>query len=162
MQTFGKTQKICVSGIVIAIYVVVMYFTQSFAFLQYQIRPATGLYALSYLFPFLILPLGISNSMSNMLFGGLGPFDVIGGFIAGILTSGSIYLVRRFGLSALFVIPAIIFLPGLLVPLWLSPLLNVPYLILAPGICIGQILPAVLGYLLIKALPRAELFGGKI
>jgi uncharacterized membrane protein len=151
-----KTKILCISAILIALYVAVMYITQSFAFGAYQVRIATSLYSLSYLFPFLILPLGFSNFLSNLILGGLGPLDMAGGFAAGIVTAGSIYLIRRFRLSDLLVIPAIILGPGLLVPVWLSYILNIPYLALAVSICIGQIIPGVLGYLLIKILEKLK------
>jgi uncharacterized membrane protein len=129
-----------------------MYLTQGFAFGQYQIRIATALYALSYLFPFLVVPLAIANSLSNILMGGLGMFDIVGGFGVGLATGGAIYLLQRFKAPMLFVIPVIILGPGLIVPLWLSFLIGVPYLALVVSLSIGQITPAVVGYLLIKAL----------
>ena len=86
--TKTKTQKLTISAIVIALYVVVMVVTQSFAFGAVQIRLATALYALSYIFPFLVLPLGLSNLLSNMLLGGLGIFDIVGGTIVNLLRIG--------------------------------------------------------------------------
>ena len=62
-----STRKIAISGIVIALYAILMYFTQGFAFGQYQIRIATALYSLSALAPYLIVPLGIGNMISNTL-----------------------------------------------------------------------------------------------
>ena len=61
MKKMNRTHKLALSGMVMAVYIVVMYLTQSFAFLQYQVRIATAIYALAYLFPFLVLPLGVSN-----------------------------------------------------------------------------------------------------
>ena len=58
------------SAMIMALYVVLVYITQSFSFGAYQIRIATSVYALAYLFPFLVLPLGLANSISNTLFGG--------------------------------------------------------------------------------------------
>ena len=84
-KNISKTQKLTVSAIVIAIYVVTMFFTQSFAFGAVQVRIATTLYSLAYLCPFLVLPLGLSNIISNMVLGGLGIFDILGGFIVGCL-----------------------------------------------------------------------------
>ena len=55
MKNMSKTQKMTFSAMVVAIYVVIMFFTQSFAFGAYQIRIATAMYALSYLFPFLVV-----------------------------------------------------------------------------------------------------------
>ena len=52
-KDMDRVQKMTFSAMVIALYVTVLYFTQSFSFGAYQIRIATALYALSYLFPFL-------------------------------------------------------------------------------------------------------------
>ena len=60
-QTFTNVRKLTTSGIVIALYVVILFMTQSFSFGAYQIRIVTSLYALSYLFPFLVIPLGLAN-----------------------------------------------------------------------------------------------------
>lgn len=145
-------QKLTLSGLVIAMYVVVMYMTQSFAFGQYQIRIATALYALSAIFPFLILPMGLSNLISNLLMGGLGLPDIIGGTVVGITTSALVYLVRRYRLNDWWMAVPIILCPGLMVPVWLSYLIQVPYEVLAVSITIGQIVPAVVGVLLVKQL----------
>ena len=67
----SKTKKVTISAIIMAVYVVVMMITQGIAFGFLQIRVATAIYSTAYLFPFLILPLGLSNSISNMLLGGM-------------------------------------------------------------------------------------------
>ena len=46
-ENMSKVQKLTFSAMVIALYVVILYFTQSFSFGAYQIRIATSLYALS-------------------------------------------------------------------------------------------------------------------
>ena len=69
MKNLSKTQKLCFSGAVMAIYIVLMLLTQSFAFGQYQVRIATAVYAVAYLFPFLVVPLGLANLLSNLLMG---------------------------------------------------------------------------------------------
>ena len=74
-QTFTNVRKLTTSGIVIALYVVILFMTQSFSFGAYQIRIVTSLYALSYLFPFLVIPLGLANFIANML-GGFGIIDM--------------------------------------------------------------------------------------
>ena len=51
MKNLSKTQKLTFSGAVMAVYIVVMYITQSFAFGQYQVRIATAIYSTAYLFP---------------------------------------------------------------------------------------------------------------
>ncbi|MDF2524621.1 MAG: hypothetical protein K0R31_2262 [Clostridiales bacterium] len=145
-------RKLTISAIVIALYVIIMYTTQWFAFGQYQVRIATSLYSLSYIFPFLVLPLGLSNLLSNTLMGGLGPLDMIGGFAAGIITSGLVYLIRKYKINELTIALPIILIPGLLVPVWLSYLINVPYSVLAVSVTIGQIIPGIVGVLLVKRL----------
>jgi uncharacterized membrane protein len=149
--------KLAVSGLAVAFYVVVMWATQSFAFREYQIRVATSLYALSALFPFLILPLGISNMLSNILLGGLGPLDALGGFAAGVLTASAVYGIKRLGWNEMLIALPIILIPGLLVPIWLSYLLGLPYGVLAASICVGQIVPGILGVILVKRLRKIRL-----
>ncbi|MBP3915558.1 MULTISPECIES: QueT transporter family protein [unclassified Clostridium] len=150
--TMSKTKKLTISAIVIALYVVIMTITQSFSFGAIQIRLATSLYALAYIFPFLVLPLGVSNLLSNMLLGGLSIFDILGGGLVGILTALLVYCVRKYKLNITLTILPIIFIPGLIVPIWLSMILNVPYSALAVSLCLGQVIPAILGSFLIKVL----------
>ncbi|WP_227762816.1 QueT transporter family protein [Zhaonella formicivorans] len=147
-----SAKQIAISGVVMAVYIVLMYLTQSFAFGQYQIRIATSLYALSAVYPFLIVPLAISNLLSNALLGGLGMPDMIGGFLVGLITSTAVYLIKKFNLNERLIALPIIFGPGLIVPIWLSVLIDVPYRILAASICIGQIIPGIVGVILVKHL----------
>ena len=154
-ENMSKVQKLIVSAMVMALYVVVLYFTQSFSFGAYQIRIATALYALAYLFPFLVLPLGFANFIANFLFGGLGLLDWFGGCFVGIIVTAIIVLIRRKGWSRWLMILPIILVPGLGVPSYLSYLLHVPYSVLATSLCIGQSVPAVCGVVLVNVLQRA-------
>ena len=154
-ENMSKVQKLTVSAMVMALYVVVLYFTQSFSFGAYQIRIATALYALAYLFPFLVLPLGFANFIANFLFGGLGLLDWFGGCFVGIIVTAIIVLIRRKGWSRWLMILPIILVPGLGVPSYLSYLLHVPYSVLASSLCIGQSVPAVCGVVLVNVLQRA-------
>ena len=154
-ENMSKVQKLTVSAMVMALYVVVLYFTQSFSFGAYQIRIATALYALAYLFPFLVLPLGFANFIANFLFGGLGLMDWFGGCFVGIIVTAIIVLIRRKGWSRWLMILPIILVPGLGVPSYLSYLLHVPYSVLATSLCIGQSVPAVCGVVLVNVLQRA-------
>ena len=154
-ENMSKVQKLTVSAMVMALYVVVLYFTQSFSFGAYQIRIATALYALAYLFPFLVLPLGFANFIANFLFGGLGLLDWFGGCFVGIIVTAIIVLIRRKGWSRWLMILPIILVPGLGVPSYLSYLLHVPYSVLATSLCIGQSVPAVCGVVLVNVLRRA-------
>ena len=154
-ENMSKVQKLTVSAMVMALYVVVLYFTQSFSFGAYQIRIATALYALAYLFPFLVLPLGFANFIANFLFGGLGLLDWFGGCFVGIIVTAIIVLIRRKGWSRWLMILPISLVPGLGVSSYLSYLLHVPYSVLATSLCIGQSVPAVCGVVLVNVLQRA-------
>ena len=153
-QPDSIARKVAISGIFMVSYIALMFFTQSFSFGQYQIRIATSLYAFSSLFPFLILPSGLANALSNTLMGGLGIADIIGGLVVGLLTSSSIVLIRKLNLPRFLIIFPIIFIPGLGVPLYLHILLDLPYWVLATSVIIGQIIPAFIGYLLVITLEK--------
>jgi len=151
-QNTGKTHRLTLSAMVMALYIVVLYFTRGFSFGAYQIRIATSLYALSYFFPFLVIPLGLANFIANALFGGLGLFDMVGGCLVGMAASSLIVYIRRLRLPRFFIAVPIILIPGLGVATWLSYLLGMPYPALALSLCIGQVLPAVCGVLLVQVL----------
>ena len=147
-----STRQLTISAMVVALYIVLIYLTQGISFGAYQIRIATSLYALAYAFPFFIVPMGIGHLIANFLFGGLGILDMVGGFGVGILTTGIIVLMRRAGLSAWWAMLPIILVPALCVPLWLSPLVGVPYWALVINLLIGQTIPGIVGATLVKAL----------
>jgi uncharacterized membrane protein len=151
-QNLNKTQKLTYSAVVIALYVVLIYMTQSFAFGQYQVRIATALYALAYLFPFLTLPLGLANLLSNMLLGGFGFFDIVGGGLAGVLTAGCCALLGKYRANRWLVALPVALIPALLVSTWLSYLLSLPYAAMAASLLVGQCIAGVVGALLVRAL----------
>ncbi len=159
-----SVKKLTVSAVVLALYVVLMAMTQGFAFGQYQIRVATALYALGALYPFLALPLALANLVSNALLGGLGVLDMVGGFCVGLITTQAVSWVRGRGLPDWLLAVPIVLGPGLLVPVWLSVLLKLPYGVLAISLVMGQLLPAVIGVLLVKQLEgwRESEEGGRL
>ena len=150
----SSTKKLTISAMVVALYIVVLYLTQSVSFGAYQIRIATSLYALAYAFPFLMVPMGVANLISNLLFGGLGPLDMFGGFMVGVITTGLIVLIRKYEKKTWWIVLPIIFVPALCVPLWLSYLLDLPYAMLVTNLVVGQTIPAILGATLIRVLSR--------
>ena len=160
IKNLRKTQKLAFSGMVMAVYIVVMYMTQSFAFGQYQVRIATAIYALAYLFPFLVLPLGLSNLLSNVVMGGLGFFDIVGGGLVGLLTALCCALIRKFRWDERLLVLPVTLIPALGVSLWLSALLSVPYWTLAASLLVGQFISGVAGVLLVKGLKRIFLREG--
>ena len=155
IKNLTSTQKLTVSGIVMACYIVVMYITQGFAFGQYQVRIATAIYGLAYIFPFLVVPLGLSNLLSNMLMGGLGFFDIAGGGAVGILTALCCARAGKRKMNEMLVAVPIAIIPAFGVSLWLSQILGVPYLLLALDLLIGQIIAGICGGLLVKSLVKA-------
>ena len=154
MKNLNNTRKLTISGIVMALYIVVMVMTQSFAFGQYQVRIATAIYASAYLFPFLVVPLGLSNLLSNMLMGGLGFFDIVGGGIVGLLTAGCCALLGKKKITGWAVALPITLIPALGVSLWLSKLVGVPYWAMAGSLLVGQAIAGVCGAILVNALKR--------
>ncbi len=148
----STTWKLVFSALVIAIYIVVMYFTQSFAFGQYQIRIATALYASAYVFPFLTLPLALSNLLANMVMGGLGFFDIVGGGLVGLATAGVCAILGKKKVTEWAVIAPIALIPAFGVSLWLSGILGVPYWTLALSLLVGQTIAGVAGVFLVKGL----------
>lgn len=154
MKQFNNTQRLTISAISIAMYLALMFSTQGFAFGQYQVRIATALYGLSAIFPFMIPAFGIANFVSNTMMGGFGMVDAIGGAIVGLLTTGLIVLVKRQGLGNWVLIPIITFVPGLIVPIWLTYFLPVPYWVLVSSIVVGQFVCGVVSYFLINALEK--------
>lgn len=150
----NSIRKLTFSAMVIALYVVTMGLTQSFSFGAYQIRIATSIYALAYLFPFLIVPLGLANLLSNLFFGGLGIFDMVGGGLVGIATASVVYLLRKYHCGPVWIILPITFIPGLGVATWLSYLLNIPYVAMATSLCIGQVVPGIVGAVLVMVLEK--------
>ena len=154
IKKMSHVQKMTFSAMVMALYIVILYFTQSFSFGAYQIRIATSLYALSYIFPFLVFPLGLANLISNMLFGGFGIADMLGGCIVGIVTTGSIVFIRRRNWRRFFIAVPLILVPGLGVATYLSYFLSMPYGLMAVNLCIGQLIPAIVGVILVNALER--------
>ena len=148
----AKTKKLTISAMMIAVYVVLMYCTQSFAFGQYQLRIATSLYAFAYFFPFLVLPMGAANMLSNMLMGGMGFFDIVGGFAAGIITTLLMVLIKKLRLNSWLTALPVALVPTLLVPLYLSRIINVPYFALVGSLFVGQLIAGIFGAVLVNIM----------
>ena len=149
----NTTQKLVLSAIMMALYIAILFVSQAISFGAVQMRLATALYGLTYIFPFLVVPLSLANAIANS-FGGLGLIDVVGGFCASFLATGSIYLIRKAKLSSWFIILPILLVPSLVVPIWLSALLKLPYVALVINLLLGQLVPAILGVVLVRELAK--------
>lgn len=145
-------KKLLFALMVFLLYIGISLFTYDFSFGIYQLRIATALYGLSYLFPYLCLPLGLANALTNFAsFNGFS-LDVMGGLMVGLLTCYSHILLRRKKKSPWFILLTITFIPGFMVPLWLSPLFHQSYLNVVLHLCLGQMVPALIGSLLVQVL----------
>lgn len=154
----ATTKRLTVSAIVMALYIIILYVTQGISFGAYQIRIATAMYALAFVYPFLVIPMGIANLLANFFFGGLGPIDMIGGCMVGIITTYLIVQIRlRQWPLPLLAIP-IWLVPAILVSLWLSYLLHLPYTILVSSLAVGQLPPAIVGVILVRAMVKVQTF----
>ena len=147
----NPTQKLVLSAIIMALYIAILFISQAISFGAIQMRLA--LYGLTYIFPFLVVPLSLANAIANS-FGGLGLIDVVGGFCASFLATGSIYLIRKIKLSSWFIVLPILLVPSLVVPIWLSALLKLPYVALVINLILGQLVPAILGAVLVHELAK--------
>lgn len=148
------TKKLTLSALFIALYVILMFFNQAFAFGAIQVRIATALYGLVWIYPFLIIPSALANMLSNTLYGGLGIIDIIGGAIVGLTTGCSIYLLKRFGAPRWTLMIPVTLIPGTIVPLYLHQLIKVPILPLMGSLLIGQMICSILSYLLVTTLEK--------
>ena len=148
----NSVKKLTVSGIMIATYVNLMYLSQFLSFGQFRIRIADCAYSLCYVYPFLVVPMGLANAMSCLFAGGLGPVDMFGWTLAGTLTAAGVCLIKRLRLGKWLTMVPVIIVPGLSVPIWWSYLLHIPYPVIAFGICLEQIIPALMGVLLLEKL----------
>jgi uncharacterized membrane protein len=82
--------------------------------------------------------------------GGLGILDMAGGLAAGLLTAA---LCRVFGRYNIYLsaIPIMV-VPTLLVPVWLSYILGLPYLMLVASLSVGQVVSGIAGAVLASRL----------
>jgi uncharacterized membrane protein len=147
-------KKMTSSALVMAAYVVLMYVFSGVSFGPVQVRVANSLYALCFIFPHLAVPLSLSVVLSNLIFGGLGIIDIVCGAMTTLITGYLIGLLGRSGYKVwTAAIPAIM-IPGLLVPVWLSYLLHIPYIMAMPTVLIGQVPPAVIGIAFVRAIEK--------
>lgn len=150
-------KKLTVSALFIAMFIAVLGATAGFSFGAIQVRVVNALYAVSYIFPFLVVPTGLAVVLSNLIFGGLGLPDIIGGFLVATTTTSMMVAIKKLKLPKILVVVPTLVITALGVPLWLSPIIGVPYWTLVISIGLGHIVPAILGYLLVKAVEKMNI-----
>ena len=143
-----KIKKLTLGGIVIALYIVLTGVFASLSFGAIQIRVANCLYGLALPFPFLVIPLTLSVVLSNLVFGGLGIVDIVCGSLTTFITT---YLISKC-IKPILIIPIIVFGVGIGIALYLSKLIQVPFLILFIQIALGQVIPSILSYVIVMRI----------
>ena len=83
--------------------------------------------------------------------GGLGVLDILGGGLVGITTSFLIVFIRKYK-QYKFSSNSNNICAGTRVATWLSYLLGIPYKAMAFSLCVGQVIPGILGVIIIKIL----------
>jgi uncharacterized membrane protein len=152
-----KINKLAFSAMIIALYIVVLFYTQSFSFGAYQIRVVNSLYGLVYVYPFLVIPKTIAVFISNMILGGLGILDMVGGSFATLVCVSMIAFIGKKKLNRYLVMIPISIIPSVIVPIYLSYLLHIPYFMLVISLFVGQIVPAILGVVLIRVVQKLHI-----
>lgn len=139
-------RNIAKNAIVAALYAGIALWLPSTAFAN--LRLTTALYVLAAWNPVLIPGLAIGNALAGLPNGFI---DVLMGGVVGVVTAWSAWrLGERWAWLAVLAVPT------LMVPLWLSWLFQVPYWVTVVALLQGQVPSAVLGWMLlkVKALKR--------
>lgn len=63
----NPTQKLVLSAIIMALYIAILFVSQAISFGAVQMRLATALYGLTYIFPFLVVPLSLAMLLLTLL-----------------------------------------------------------------------------------------------
>lgn len=133
-------RKIALNALVAALYAGLALLLPATALANYRLT--TALYVLVAWNPGLIPGLATGNALAGIP---QGPIDMAMGAVVGVITAWTCAKLgpRRAPLAVLVV-------PTTLVPLWLGWLFQVPYLVVLPALAQGQILSALLGWLLLR------------
>lgn len=139
-----QSKRIAVNAIVAALYATLSLWLPATAFANYRIT--TSLYALAAFRPDVIIGLSIGNALAGIP---QGPIDVVMGGLVGFVSSLACwYLQPRFSPLAVLIVPT------LLVPVWLSVLVSVPYLAVVTALIPGQAISALVAYLVVLPIGR--------
>lgn len=146
-------RQIARNALIAAIYVTFTYLWGSVATgATLNIRLATALYVLPALDPALLWGPALGNAVSTLVTGGH-PLDALLGVVVGLLAGGAaVWLGRKVSLWASPL--AVLVVPTLIVPLWLSVLAHVPLLVVMGSLALGQALSAIAAWVLV--LPAAR------
>lgn len=136
------SRLLAANAILAALYAAIAVILPATAFANYRLT--TALYALAAFNPRLIPGLALGNGLAGIP---QGPLDIVLGGLVGLLTS---WLCSR--LHPWVAPIAVLVVPTLVVPLWLSVLFSVPYKAVVPVLLTGQVLSALLAWVVIVPL----------
>lgn len=134
------TRTLTRNAILAALYAAIALILPATAAANYRL--ATALYVLAAWNPALIPGLALGNALAGLP---QGPVDMLLGGVVGALTSWACWRV-----GPKWAPVAVLVVPSLLVPTWLSLLFHVPYLVVLPVVAQGQALSALLGWMLLR------------
>jgi uncharacterized membrane protein len=142
-------RKLVRGAIVAALYVVVTFVFAPVSFSTLiQFRASEALTVLPIIFPESVVGLYLGVMLANVL-GGLGPIDIFGGSLVTLLAAYLTYRTRGSWLAYIWPIA----LNGLLISLYLAPIIGVPYWVEAGALSLSEgVVVLALGYPLVRWL----------
>lgn len=136
------SRLVATNAILAAVYAAIALVLPATAFANYRLT--TALYTLAAFNPRLIPGLALGNALAGIP---QGPLDIALGGVVGLLTAWLCSRLRPWAAPV-----AVLVIPTLVVPLWLSVLFSVPYKAVVPVLLTGQALSALLAWVVIVPL----------
>jgi len=156
-----NAKSLAVMAIFAALYAVGVIVLAPISFGIAQVRVADAMLPLSMIFGFpSAIGLSLGCAVSNV-YGGIGVIDIVGGAAANLIACVLAWYIGRNGgrirrFAATIVQTVVI---GLIVGLYLSPLLNVPVFLSIFGVLVGEIVAInIIGYPVQEAIRRSKIF----
>lgn len=154
-----KTSFLTRAGIIAAIYVVLVLIEAPFGPITYgpvQIRISEGLTLLPLVEAAAVPGVFVGCLLANLILSFISPLglvDIIGGSLVTLLAA---YLTRKLNNKYLGILPPVL-LNGLIVSIWVSKYMNIPYLATVATISLGELIAvAVFGNLTLYIYNRIE------
>lgn len=139
-----KTRMLTMNALVAALYAGIALWLPATALANYRL--STALYVLAALNPSLVPGLALGNALAGLP---QGPIDIFMGALVGLVTAWTCSKVGKWAPAAVLLIPT------LMVPTWLSWMFGAPYLAVLPVVAQGQLASAVLAWFLMR-VPQVQ------
>jgi uncharacterized membrane protein len=143
-MTRGLSGVLARNALLAGLYAAVALVLPATAFANFRL--ATALYALAAFDRTLVPGLAVGNAIAGLP---QGPVDVVLGLAVGFVTS-----LACAHLPPLLAPLAVLIVPTLMVPLWLSALFHAPYMTVLPVVAVGQAASAGLAWLVVVPAGR--------